>query len=328
MHAVHVKGKLHRDLKPSNVLVQPDGRVVVLDFGLVKDLAESLNSTDSLELETQVAGSVLYMSPEQAAGRRLTEATDWYSIGVMLFEALTGQVPFSGRGAIERKQNEEAPSPSAFVSDAPEDLVLLATRLLARAPTARPTGKELLAQLSANLEDSPGGFISGPFIGREAHLESLKEAFAVLRQGRSGMVHVFGTSGVGKTVLVRRFLREIREMQGVVVLAGRCHEQESAPYKALDSLIDALTVYLLSLADLECELLLPGKHLCARRGVSRPCPRAAHPARSAAHHRRSCRTPPHCIRDAPRPAATPSDHGGVLSSTLTTYNGATRTAPP
>ena len=98
VHTVHLNGKLHRDLKPSNVLVQPDGRVVVLDFGLVKDLAEGLSSTGSSEHELQVAGSALYMSPEQAAGRSdLTEASDWYSVGVMLFEALTGQFPFSGR---------------------------------------------------------------------------------------------------------------------------------------------------------------------------------------------------------------------------------------
>ena len=257
VHAVHVKGKLHCDLKPSNVLVQPDGRVVVLDFGLVKDLMENLSSSESPEFDSQVAGTVLYMSPEQAAGRCHGEATDWYSVGVMLFEALTGQVPFAGRGAIKRKQKEEAPSVSAFVSDAPEDLVSLAARLLARDQACRPTGDELLAELSANLEDPTDASASAPFIGREAHLERLGEAFATLRQGRSGMVHVFGTSGVGKSVLVQRFLREIREIRGVVVLAGRCHEQESVPYKALDSLTDALTVYLLSLPDVECELLLP-----------------------------------------------------------------------
>ena len=259
VHAVHVGGKLHRDLKPSNVLVQHDGRVVVLDFGLVKDLTENLSSSDSPELESEVAGSVLYMSPEQAAGRcqGLTEATDWYSVGVMLFEALTGQVPFSGRSAIERKQKGEAPSVRAFAPDAPEDLISLTARLLARHPSARPTGEELLAQLSANLEDYTDAHTLGPFIGREAHLERLEEAFSALRQGRPGMVHVVGVSGVGKSVLVQRFLSGIRKIPGVVVLAGRCHEQESVPYKALDSLTDALTVYLLSISNIECELLLP-----------------------------------------------------------------------
>jgi eukaryotic-like serine/threonine-protein kinase len=259
VHAIHVKGKLHRDLKPSNVLVQPDGRVVVLDFGLVKDLVGSLSSTGSSESEREVAGSALYMSPEQAAGRSdlLTEASDWYSVGVMLFEALTGLFPFSGTDLAQRKQKEEAPSVNNFLSDLPEDLVSLTARLLARDPAARPTGEELLVELSANPEDSADIFASGPFIGRETHLERLEEAFAALRQGKSGMVHVFGTSGVGKSVLVQRFLRRIREIWGVVVLTGRCYEQESVPYKALDSLIDAVTVYLLSLPGVECDLLLP-----------------------------------------------------------------------
>ena len=259
VQAVHVRGKLHRDLKPSNVLVQPDGRVVVLDFGLVKDLGESISSAGGSTWEHQVAGSALYMSPEQAAGNSgaLTEASDWYSVGVMLFEALTGLLPFSGKDVIQRKRREDAPQVSEFVSDAPEDLVLLAGRLLARNPAARPTGEQLLAELSANREDSADAFTSGPFIGRETHLECLEEAFEALRQGQSGMVHVLGTSGAGKSVLVQRFLRRIRDLKQVVVLTGRCYEQESVPYKALDSLTDALTEYLVSLPGAECELLLP-----------------------------------------------------------------------
>jgi serine/threonine protein kinase len=257
VHAVHLKGKLHRDLKPSNVLVQPDGRVVVLDFGLVKDLGESLSSTGSSESE--LAGSALYMSPEQAAGHigSLTEASDWYSVGVMLFEALTGVFPFSGRDVIQRKQKLKAPPVSAFVPDAPADLVALTARLLRRDPAARPTGEALLAELSANPEDSSDTFTSGPFIGREKHLQRLEDAFADLRRGQSGMVHVLGPSGAGKSVLVQRFLQRVRAMRGVVVLTGRCYEQESVPYKALDALTDALTVYLLSLPNTECERLLP-----------------------------------------------------------------------
>jgi serine/threonine protein kinase len=259
VHAVHVKGKLHRDLKPSNVLVQPDGRVVVLDFGLVMDLKESLSSAGSSDSEGQIAGSVPYMSPEQAAGHsdRLTEASDWYSVGVMLFEALTGLFPFSGPNVLRSKQNAEAPPVSAIAPSAPEDLVSLTARLLAREPTARPTGEKLLVELSEKTEDSADILTSGPFIGRETHLDRLEEAFAALRQGKSGMVHVLGTSGVGKSVLVQRFLRRIREVRSVVVLTGRCYEQESVPYKALDSLTDALTVYLLSLPEVECDLLLP-----------------------------------------------------------------------
>jgi len=250
VHTVHLNGKLHRDLKPSNVLVQPDGRVVVLDFGLVKDLAEGPSSTGSSEHELQVAGSALYMSPEQAAGRSdLTEASDWCSVGVMLFEALTGQFPFSGRNLFQNKQNIDAPSVSALVSGAPDDLVSLTARLLARDPALRPKGEELVGARSTNLDDFSDTLIAGPFIGRNSHLEQLEEAFAALRKGQSWMVHVYGASGVGKSVLMQRFLRRIREVPGVVVLTGRCYEQEPVPYKALDSLTDALSVYLVGLPE-------------------------------------------------------------------------------
>ncbi|HKC11468.1 MAG TPA: serine/threonine-protein kinase, partial [Vicinamibacteria bacterium] len=98
--ALHRAEKLHRDIKPSNVLVTREGRVVLLDFGLVTELAPE--PTHTLEQ----AGTPVYMSPEQAAGLPLTEASDWYNVGSMLYEALTGCLPFSGQllDVMKRKQ--------------------------------------------------------------------------------------------------------------------------------------------------------------------------------------------------------------------------------
>ena len=87
--ALHKAGKLHRDLKPSNVLVTAQGRLALLDFGLVSNLAES-------NPERLAVGTPVYMSPEQASDQTLTEASDWYSVGAMLYEALTGRRPFEG----------------------------------------------------------------------------------------------------------------------------------------------------------------------------------------------------------------------------------------
>src|SRR4029453_19328223 len=91
--ALHSRNKLHRDIKPSNVLVEPTGRVVVLDFGLVTDLeAGSLGTFP----ERDWFGTLAYMAPEQASGEELTDATDWYSVGTLVFQAVTGRLPFEG----------------------------------------------------------------------------------------------------------------------------------------------------------------------------------------------------------------------------------------
>ena len=89
--ALHNAGKLHRDLKPSNVLVRPSGHLVILDFGLVEEL-HPLQKTRAVTF----AGTPVYMSPEQIEQSPISTASDWYAAGVMLYEALTGILPFDG----------------------------------------------------------------------------------------------------------------------------------------------------------------------------------------------------------------------------------------
>src|SRR5439155_3344973 len=104
--ALHEAGKLHRDLKPSNVLVTANGRLALLDFGLVASVAEG-------NPERLAVGTPVYMSPEQAADQPLGEASDWYSLGAMLYEALVGRRPFEGDSeqVMLRKQTEQPPTP-------------------------------------------------------------------------------------------------------------------------------------------------------------------------------------------------------------------------
>ena len=91
--ALHAMGKLHRDLKPSNVMVDTRGRVVILDFGIAVELNQQ---DDPQATDRPTEGTLTYMSPEQTAGRPLSPASDWYSVGVMLFRAVTGRLPFVG----------------------------------------------------------------------------------------------------------------------------------------------------------------------------------------------------------------------------------------
>jgi hypothetical protein len=267
--ALHDAEKLHRDIKPSNVLVTREGRVVLLDFGLVTELAPEHTQT------LDAAGTPAYMSPEQAAGLPLTEASDWYNVGSMLYQALTGLLPFSGPAleVMRRKQESEPAPPGEVAPGVPGDLDALCRELLHFDPGKRPSGPEVLRRLrgvtvpgrttDTALVTPPA---SMPFLGREQHLEALRNAFLTMKGGRAVTVAVHGGSGMGKSALVRRFLKELKEGEGeAVVLSGRCYERESVPFKALDALVDALSRYLRRLPSVQAEALLPHDILALAR---------------------------------------------------------------
>ncbi|MBL8975068.1 MAG: serine/threonine protein kinase, partial [Myxococcales bacterium] len=133
VHALHQAGKIHRDLKPSNVLVTDAGRVVILDFGLVNEIDHRTLFASSRGL---IRGTPAYMSPEQAAGQLATPASDWYAVGAILFEVMTGRYPFTG-GAMQiilDKQYDDAPRASAINPRVAPELDDLIAALLHRVP--------------------------------------------------------------------------------------------------------------------------------------------------------------------------------------------------
>ena len=255
--ALHEAGKLHRDIKPGNVLVTPQGRVVLLDFGLATDLGPLGQHESS---QQHLAGTAFYMSPEQVACQPLTAASDWYSVGVMLYQALTGYLPFEGDlyEILKAKQERDPPPPSSLASDLPEDLETLCKQLLQRRAEDRPAGQDILCRLSNRGERGalapclgsnrgltpPARQNQTPFLGRQHQLAALHDAFEATCRGRTRTVLIHGPSGMGKSTLIRHFLDTVVARQDVVVLMGRCYERESVPYKALDSLVDALSGYL------------------------------------------------------------------------------------
>jgi serine/threonine protein kinase/tetratricopeptide (TPR) repeat protein len=244
LEALHAAAKVHCDIKPSNVLVTREGRVVVLDFGLVADLARPEGPADHL------AGTVSYMAPEQAALRPVGAPADWYSAGVVLYQALTGRLPIQGAPLelLALKQVTEPRPPSELAPNVPPDLDRLCVELLRIDPDARPTGAEILQRLDAS---APAPSLPSlpprahAFVGRRGELSALHRAYADARAGRRVAVFVHGESGVGKTALTRRFTEQLaHDEPDAVVLAGRCHERESVPYKAVDGIIDALSRHL------------------------------------------------------------------------------------
>jgi len=232
VHTLHRAGKLHRDLKPANVLVTAAGRVVLLDFGLAVELADH---------DPRVVGTVDYMAPEQAASRPIGPAADWYAVGTMLYQALTGDLPFRGAPleVLARKRDKPPVAVHSINPRAPTDLAELAMRLLSRDGDDRPNGLDVLSSLSTPTPDP-----STPLVGQQPYLDTLQLMLAEARQS-GGCVLVHGDEGVGLSTLVQSFVASAkRRVPSLVVLAGRVHQREAVPYRGIDGVIDALAQHL------------------------------------------------------------------------------------
>jgi hypothetical protein len=243
LQALHERNLLHRDLKPSNVIVTASGRLVLLDFGLVRPFG------DDVRQAVTFAGTPDYMSPEQAVGAALGEPSDWYSLGVMLYQALTGKLPFhfDSFEALRRKQIERPVPPSDISAKVPAELNELCLKLLEPDPLQRGSYTDVVrlayaAGTGSAVRESPAGL----FVGREKPLRGLHDSYT-MAEDRPVLVHLCGASGVGKTVLLREFVRRLGDEPSTLVFYGRCYEGESVPFQAIDDLIDHIGQYLAGL---------------------------------------------------------------------------------
>lgn len=146
LQAAHDAGLVHRDIKPGNLLITPEGRVKITDFGIAR-IADQVPLTAT----GQVMGTVQYLAPEQASGHTATPSTDIYSLGVVAYECLAGKRPFTGESqvAIAMAQINDAPPPLA--TDIPEPVRNLVMSCLAKDAMGRPATASRLAQAAAAL---------------------------------------------------------------------------------------------------------------------------------------------------------------------------------
>ena len=207
---VHGEGVIHRDLKPSNIFVTAGGLPVLVDFGLVAHVG-GVTGRDVLD-ETWMAGSCLFMAPEQISGELLDPRADLYTLGCIMYLLITGRPPFDGTTTevVNQHLQASAPPPSASVDGVPHELDQLVLRLLAKQPRNRvghaydvaaalqrlrvtaPTWDEELPRTRTYL-------YRPPLVGREAVLEEIDGRTKRLADGRCSLVLLGGESGVGKT---------------------------------------------------------------------------------------------------------------------------------
>ena len=272
--AIHRFGKLHRDIKPANVMVTGNGRVVLLDLGLVTDLVRPSNTT-----ELGIVGTAHYMAPEQTREYQiLTEATDWYSFGVVLYQCLTSALPHRGDaiGVIVAKRECAPEDVRIRAPECPESLADLCMQLLATQPERRPGYRHIAEVLDGYMGtgSSPSSRAAttgmrqqlnpaeqvqaDSLLGRENELSIIATAYREVQEGTTPcIVHVSGPSGMGKSALISHFMRHPSPERPHLALMSRCYEQEFVPFRAFDGIVDTLSSFLLRLPEPDVAALMP-----------------------------------------------------------------------
>jgi tetratricopeptide (TPR) repeat protein len=234
---LHARKIVHRDIKPGNVIVSDDGTLRLLDFGMALDVAPSGSPEDA-----EVGGTPAYMAPEQLDLRTTTPASDWYAVGIMLYEVLTGHLPFRGsmQAVLQAKRTADPPP---IDGNAPSELAELCRQLLHRDPQLRPAQEEILQVATGQSVSIRGINVAADqqLVGRERQLTELTHAIGNWETtDHAQTIFISGRSGEGKTVLADHFLDRFRKDANFTLLAGRCYDRETLPFKALDTVIDAL----------------------------------------------------------------------------------------
>ena len=237
---IHGEGIVHRDLKPANVFVRDDGSPVLVDFGLASSSRDAIGRA-RLEIAGELMGTAPYMAPEQVRAEPVDARTDLYALGCMLYEALTGQVPFSSSTA--RRDRQEAPLPVAALAVGAGPGRACAARAPGHAAAReesvgshrprRRRRRDALRRRGTHRGHRPrrmpspvraarttAGYLYRPeLVGRDEALAALEDAIAHAADGAGSLMVIAGESGAGKTFLAaeagrRAQLRELRVVAG------------------------------------------------------------------------------------------------------------------
>lgn len=261
LYYIHTHSLIHRDLKPANIMVTQDGIVKLMDFGLAREIDTSLALTKT----GAVIGTVAYMSPEQCKGARLDPRSDLYSLGVLLYEMVTGQKPFIGDRPMDVlfKHIEESPAPPSFVNpNVPPEIESIILRLLEKDPHLRfPNAQDLKRRwdeylsyltgetLASDIADSFGEMKREEphweprFVGRSLEIERVESALKSEGTDCRHVVLIDGDAGIGKSRLIEEIAQK-EKLNGKKVFLARCFPGENLPFRAFSDVMDAISAHL------------------------------------------------------------------------------------
>lgn len=223
---IHNRGIVHRDLKPENILLTEDGVPRITDFGVARRLEKSTRFTAA----GTILGTSTYMAPEQIMSSEVGPPADIYSLGVCLFEALTGQPPFVANqhfALLQAHLTETAPSARSKRPEIPEELDRLVARMLKKKPEERPSSAQDVINALRDIR-VPGAPEPTRMIVRPQAWKEMVAQLEALKSGEGVGFHLVAPSGSGRSRLLRHFCKEAK-LRGVrTLVVAPTHEPTEA----------------------------------------------------------------------------------------------------
>ena len=247
LERMHSQGVVHCDIKPSNILIANNKTAKLLDFGMAQPV--------DISTPGGMRGTVEYMAPEIIRGNYIDRRADLYSLGVLLYEAVTHKLPFVGETAfsvLKQHLEMEPIPPSKYVKGIPQDLTRIILKLLTKYPYNRYqsagdvisdishiTGEKVVPDFrQASLDTQKEWLLNGSFVGREKELARLNN---LLTENKGVVISITGDFGIGKTRLMEEF-RIQAQLNGFGFLMGVCNKEEKGAYEPVIEILNKLVL--------------------------------------------------------------------------------------
>ncbi|TMQ60206.1 MAG: tetratricopeptide repeat protein [Candidatus Eisenbacteria bacterium] len=252
LREAHAKGIVHRDIKGANIKRTPEGRIKVMDFGLAKIIGGS-----TMTRSDAILGTASYMSPQQIVGQEVDGRSDLFSLGVVMYELLTGRLPFVGDQSVAVAHailHEDPITIRELMPEVPADLEHIVFKAMMKNPRERYQSAEEMAEDLARFREHDRRRRAGvheeldlvatrevvsarrerflaPMVGRERPMERLKALHQEVRVGEGAAVCVAGEAGIGKSRLVDEFCRHCRREGTRVLVASSLFGGSASSYQ-------------------------------------------------------------------------------------------------